>query len=216
MRVWSAQKVGETMKVQFKSGSHQIEAALDQSATASGVIVTHPHPLYGGTMSNPVVETIAAAYRQKGHTTLRFNFRGVGQSQGSYGDGIGEQQDVRSALSYLRSLGIENIGLAGYSFGAWVNALVSCEDRRVADMIMVSPPVAFLDFGQVHSLPCLKLVISGSEDDIAPSGLIRNLVPNWNPQARFEVIPGCDHFFGGHLTKLEELLAGYLPHVKSE
>ena len=123
------------------SENFQIEGCLSRNDTDKGVVITHPHPLYGGDMHNSVVETIMQAYRQKGFTTLRFNFRGVGASQGSYADGIGEQADVRAALSHLTDLGITRLDLAGYSFGAWVNAHIMCREADIETMVMVSPPV---------------------------------------------------------------------------
>ncbi|RLJ02607.1 MAG: alpha/beta hydrolase, partial [Candidatus Aenigmatarchaeota archaeon] len=109
-------------KVFFQAGDVKIEGMLYNAPGEKGAVVTHPHPLYGGDMHNNVVETVVQAYREKGYATLRFNFRGVGRSTGSYDEGIGEQEDVRAALAYLTGTGKTSIDLAGYSFGAWVNA----------------------------------------------------------------------------------------------
>ena len=188
------------------SENFQIEGRLDKSNTAKGVVITHPHPLYGGDMHNAVVETILQAYQQNGFTTLRFNFRGVGASQGSYADGIGEQEEVRAALSYLADLGISRLDLAGYSFGAWVNAHERCQEAGVETMVMVSPPVAFIGFDSIDAINCLKLIISGSRDEIAPPQLINQLKPKWNPHACFEIIEGADHFYSGQLDKLQAVL----------
>lgn len=189
------------------SENFQIEGCLGRNDTDKGVVITHPHPLYGGDMHNSVVETIMQAYRQKGFTTLRFNFRGVGASQGSYADGIGEQADVRAALSHLTDLGITRLDLAGYSFGAWVNAHLMCQQDGIQAMVMVSPPVAFIGFDAIDAISCLKLVVSGSHDDIAPPHLITPLKAKWCPQARFEIIEEADHFYFGHLDRLREVLA---------
>ena len=145
-----------------------------------------------------------------GYTTLRFNFRGVGNSQGSYGDGVGEQEDVRAAISYLTDLSINQIDLAGYSFGAWVNALAASNNLNIKNMVMVSPPVAFIDFGSVSNLSRLKLIITGTRDDIAPVEMINQAYPGWNAAAQFEVINGADHFYAGYLDKLEAVLTAYL------
>ena len=141
---------------------------------------------------------------------MRFNFRGVGNSQGSYGDGVGEQEDVRAAVSYLAHLGIGQIDLAGYSFGAWVNALSIINEPQLANMIMVSPPVAFIDFGSISNLGSLGLIVTGSRDDIAPPDLIKKSYAGWNAAAQFEVISGADHFYAGYLDKLAAILAAYL------
>ena len=89
------------IEISFLSETYEIEGLLEKKSPEQGVIITHPHPLYGGDMYNPVVDTLVTAYQQKGYTTLRFNFRGTGSSQGYFDDGKGEQQDVRAAFSYF-------------------------------------------------------------------------------------------------------------------
>ncbi len=180
----------------FISGGYEIEGRLTEGSQPGAVVITHPHPLYGGDMYNNVVDTVSRAYHKNGYTTLRFNFRGVGGSQGSYSDGGGEQEDVGAAVSYLADIGARQIDLAGYSFGVWVNALSVKNGLRVANMIMVSPPVAFIDFKSISVLGGLRLIITGSRDDIAPADMVENLYPAWNPAAKFEVISGADHFYG--------------------
>ena len=193
-------------KIFFLSDGHEIEAMIDKNNFSKAVVITHPHPLYGGDMHNDVVVTIRQAYQKKDYTTLRFNFRGVGSSQGSYSDGIGEQQDVRAAISHLKELDITHIELAGYSFGAWVNAMTFNKTSQLASMIMVSPPVVFIDFNEISNLKCLKLIATGSRDKIAPPHLIDQLKTKWNPQALFEIIEGADHFYCGYLDQLESVL----------
>ena len=197
-------------RITFTAQTIEIEGLLHKNSEASGVVITHPHPLYGGNMHNNVVETVARTYQKLGYSTLRFNFRGVGGSQGNYSDGTGEQEDVRAAIAYLADLGLKRIDLAGYSFGAWVIGNLSCAGDGIANMVMVSPPVAFIDFGPVSALGCLKLVITGSRDDIAPAEMIRQSYRQWNAEARFEVIDGADHFYGGHEDRLAEILTSNL------
>ena len=196
-------------RIFFMAGAVKIEGLLQTLPGDKGVVISHPHPLYGGSMHNNVVESLVRVYRHAGYSTLRFNFRGVGSSHGEYSDGTGEQEDVRSALRYLSERGKKVIDLAGYSFGAWVNALTKPPVDAVQSMIMVSPPVAFLDFGPPQSIPQLRLVVAGSHDEIAPPELIKTILPNWNSNARFEIIEGADHFYGGHTGKLESILADY-------
>ena len=197
-------------KIRFLSDGHEIEGRLEKSSLQKGVVITHPHPLYGGDMHNNVVKALTRVYRQNGYTSLRFNFRGVGNSQGSHDNGIGEQADVRAAVSYLANLGIEQIDLAGYSFGAWVNALLTTNDLSLTNVIMVSPPVAFIDFGAISNLDSLRLIVSGSRDNIAPPELIEKSYHGWNAEAQFEVISGADHFYIGYIDKLEAILTAYL------
>lgn len=197
-------------KTRFLSDGYEIEGRLEKSSLPRGVVITHPHPLYGGDMHNNVVAAIARVYRQNGYTALRFNFRGVGNSQGSHANGIGEQEDVRAAVSYLADLSIGQIDLVGYSFGAWVNARAIRDELPLANMIMVSPPVAFIDFGSISDLASLRLIVTGSRDDIAPPDLIKKSYAGWNAAAQFEVIRGADHFYAGYLDKLEAILTAYL------
>jgi alpha/beta superfamily hydrolase len=200
-------------EIRFSSEDHSLEGLLEKNSAAGAVVITHPHPLYGGDMHNNVVMAITRAYQKMGCTSLRFNFRGVGASQGSYGNGVGEQEDVRAAIAYLTDLGIGRIDLAGYSFGAWVNAHLNCRLEGIADMVMISPPVAFIGFESVKSIDCLKLIITGSRDDIAPPDMIKRSFPQWNPAAHFEVISGADHFYGGYTVKLEEILTSNLKKI---
>lgn len=193
-------------KVRFFSENYEIEGLLNKKNEKKGVVVTHPHPLYGGDMYNLVVETIVHVYNIKGYSTLKFNFRGVGRSQGKYDNGDGEQKDVLAALSLLGDMGMKQIDLAGYSFGAWVNAHAVQEDVSVKNMVMVSPPVGFMDFRTIGPMDCLKFVVTGSRDDIAPADTVEKMRSVWNPNARFEVIDGADHFYGGYLNQLESVL----------
>ena len=197
-------------KVQFQSDDLKIEGLVRRNAGAKGVVITHPHPQYGGDMYNPVVEAIEHAYHQRNITTLRFNFRGVGKSEGHYGDGIGEQQDVCGAIQYLHEQGVEQIDLAGYSFGAWVNAHITPEAAPLKRMVMVSPPVAFMAFDAIRAIPQLSLVISGSRDEIAPVNRIETLLPDWNPDAKFEKIAGADHFYFGYFDELASILDAHV------
>jgi alpha/beta superfamily hydrolase len=198
------------VKIMFSTGSFEIEGLLQKNSETDGVVITHPHPLYGGNMHNNVVNSISQTYQKMGYTTLRFNFRGVGGSQGGYGDGIGEQGDVTAAIAYLADLGIEQIALAGYSFGAWVNSHLSCAEAGIANMVMVSPPLAFIEFDSVNTIDCLKLIVTGSRDEIAPAEMIRQSYPKWNAEAHLKVIEGADHFYGGYEARLEEILLSYL------
>jgi alpha/beta superfamily hydrolase len=204
-------------KIIIESGPYRLEGYWQAGTANKGVVMTHPHPLYGGNMYNPVVETIQGAYQKHGYATLRFNFRGVGSSQGNYDNGVGEQDDVRAAMTYMQNTGVTTVELAGYSFGAWVNAGVAAAGiSRIERLIMISPPVGFIDFKSVKSLNGLKLVVTGSRDEIAPAHLISDLLPTWNPSAQLEVIDGCDHFYIGYLDKLESILTFFLQPQKTK
>jgi alpha/beta superfamily hydrolase len=196
--------------VQITVGQLQLEGLLSRGAEDKGVVVTHPHPLYGGEMYNPVVETIAAAYADNGYTTLRFNFRGTGLSDGRFSGGGGEQEDALAAVDYLKQLGVDQIDLAGYSFGAWVNAGAVARLPAPIGMVMVAPPVGFLDFSGLTPTAGTRLIVSGSADDIAPTAAIRKWVTDAGVDVPIEVLTGADHFFSGSLGKLEEVVKRYL------
>jgi hypothetical protein len=197
-------------KVTFSSEGHHIEGRLYKKNMLRSAVITHPHPLYGGDMHNNVVVAVTRVYQRMGYTTLRFNFRGVGGSQGSYTEGVGEQQDVRAAIAHLQAMGMTSIDLAGYSFGAWVNAHLNCKETGISHMVLVSPPVAFIAFKSIKAIDCLGLIVTGSRDEIAPVEMIRQAYPNWNATAQFEVIEGADHFYGGYLDKLKDVLGGWI------
>lgn len=197
-------------RITFHSQNYLIEGLFNAGSKSKGVVITHPHPMYGGNMYNPVVETIVKAYQQKEYATLRFNFRGVDQSEGQFDNGVGEQADVKSALKFMSASGVSQLDLAGYSFGAWVNAHLTSEDLPLQRMIMVSPPLGFIDFPDSHGLDSLRLVITGSRDEIAPASAIEKMLPQWNQKTHFEVIPGADHFYGGYFDKLEEILSKFV------
>ena len=197
-------------RIFFKSDELELEGLLDHTSDERGVVVTHPHPQYGGTMHNNVVKGIVRAYRDNGCSTLRFNFKGVERSEGDHDNGVGEQEDVRSALKFLEDLGIKSIDLAGYSFGAWVNARGLGTFERVDRMIMVSPPVGLLDFDALASNHKVRLVIAGSLDDIAPVKAIEDKMPSWNPGATLHVIDGADHMYLGQIDDLKNIINDFL------
>lgn len=193
-------------KVTFSSGDLELEGLLTQPQPDRGVIITHPHPLYGGNMYNPVVQTISEAYEERGFSTLRFNFRGVGASQGRYDNGTGEAADIESAAAFIRSRGISRVDLAGYSFGAWVISKLRADPSRTGRIILVSPPAAFMDMPDFIKIPNLHLVITGDRDDIAPPNLIEKRLALWQPSARLEILKGADHFYSYSMDALRETL----------
>ncbi len=197
--------------VSFRCGDLELSGLFHRAEGTRGAVITHPHPLYGGDMYNPVVAAITRAYQKKGYTTLRFDFRGTGASQGTHGSGIGEQDDVAAALDFLFTMGVEHADLAGYSFGAWICALCAARLENVDGVILVAPPVEFSDFKDVASVPGLRGVIVGEKDEFAPVGRIAELVPGWNGDATVSVIKGADHFLAGFDHQLGEILASMIP-----
>jgi hypothetical protein len=196
--------------IHMDAGGIKIEGLLENLPGEKGVVVTHPHPLYGGTMHNNVVRAVAHAYREEGYSTLRFNFRGVEGSEGRFDNGVGEQEDVKAALAYMSGIGKKHVDLAGYSFGAWVNALGLEQYATVERVVMVSPPVDFVDFTFLKKNPKIQLVIAGSRDDIGGYKGIEEMLPSWNEKALFRVIQGADHFYGGYDEELTDIIGEFL------
>jgi len=194
----------------IESGDLKLEGLLEELPGHKGVVMTHPHPLYGGEMRNHVVEAVLEAYRSKGFSTLRFNFRGVGRSEGAHDQGEGEQEDVASALAFLASHGKTEIDLAGYSFGAWVNARGIEKYGTVRRLVMVSPPVSFVDFGFLRSDSRIRLVVTGSLDEIAERVHVERLISIWNPEALLRIVPDADHFYGRKIRELQSVITGFL------
>lgn len=180
----------------------ELEGRLYEGHPEKAAIITHPHPLYGGNMQNAIVTAIAQAYQKAGWTTLRFNFRGTGNSQGHHDNGGGEQDDIQAAVAHLLAMDRQQIHLAGYSFGAWVLARWSQQFNQPGyPVFMVSPPVAFIPFPD-GPLPGLKEIFTGRRDELAPPDQIRSLMTSWQPNAQFTVIENTDHFFGNQVTHL--------------
>ena len=199
-------------KIFINSGDIKLEGLLLNMPGDQAVIVSHPHPLYGGDMYNGVVETVCRAYQENGYSTLRFNFRGAGRSGGAFDDGNGEQDDVEAALAYLSSLGKRDPDLAGYSFGAWVNAIGLNRYEGIKRMVMISPPIDLLDFSALGYSSKIKLVVCGTNDEIASWRSVEKTIPTWNPEAVFKIIQGADHFYWGKTTELKEILHDFLTH----
>lgn len=194
-------------RIMLESEGLKIEGLLENLGGEKGVVISHPHPLYGGSMHNNVVKAVAHAYQEEGFSTLRFNFRGVERSEGDFGNGVGEQEDVKAAL---QTLGKKNMDLAGYSFGAWVNALGLAKFEEAQRLIMVSPPVSVIDFSFLEYNPKVKLVICGSRDEIAEYKTVEKMLPKWNDQAVFRVIQGADHFYSGCEEDLIDIVGEFL------
>jgi len=191
-------------KVTIDARDAVLEGRLKVASASHAVAIAHPHPLYGGDMNNPVVSVIADAFAEKGWSALRFNFRGAGRSTGRHDNGVGEQEDIQAAVDLLKSRGYRHIDLAGYSFGAWVMA--NWSRNRVAHghrLLLVAPPVAFVDFDLEKAIPGLKHVFTGQLDDIAPPGPIESAMPRWGADAKFSMIEGADHFYQGYLDTLQ-------------
>lgn len=174
-------------------------------------LVCHPHPLYGGTMHNKVVYQTAKALHLRGAAVLRFNFRGVGQSEGEHDRGLGEQGDVRAALDYLAvEYPDRPIVLAGFSFGSWVGLRVGCEDGRVSRLIALGLPVDNVDASYLRRCAKPKLLIQGGEDQFGSRENLEALFATLPEPKQMVIIEDADHFFGGHLDEVGPAIDSWL------
>jgi alpha/beta superfamily hydrolase len=193
--------------------SLEARLALPASPTA-GVVICHPHPLYGGDMENPVVVRVQEVCAGLGLATLRFNFRGVGASGGVHGGGVGEQEDAAAALDTLaKAIGGGALAIAGYSFGARIAALVGGRDGRIGGVALIAPPLAMYDFGFLEDTRVPTLVVAGTRDQYCPPDDFARFTAG-RPWVTATAIEGADHFFFGKLFPLGEAVAewaGRLP-----
>ncbi len=192
----------------FESGGLTIEGLYASGCGSKGVVVTHPHPLMGGSMANNVVDALVSSFYDYGYATLRFNFRGVGRSEGRFDDGVGEQDDVGGAISFLKEKGADDIILAGYSFGAWVNSRFLAGYDGLSDVVMVSPPIDFVSFDFSPLAGKCGLIICGDRDQFCPLPSLEPITRQVG--CRLEIVCGADHFYFGYEQMIQKHLSGYL------
>jgi hypothetical protein len=191
-------------KVSIPCGTISLEGELEVPKIAetpsAGAVICHPHPLFGGTMHNNVVNALAESFLERGLICLRFNFRGTGRSQGVHGGGVDEVDDVRAALDFLERLeGIDprKILLAGYSFGCWVGLKAAAVDPRPTRLVGISPPVNEYDFSFLKNERRPKLLIAGDRDFVCSVSGFAQLIEAI-PEPKVGVtLPGTDHFHFG-------------------
>jgi alpha/beta superfamily hydrolase len=202
-------------KVFIPSDSIQLEGLLSVQEAPSvkgGVILCHPHPQYGGDMDNPVITTAGEAASEEGFSTLRFNFREVRESEGFYGDGVGEKRDVEAAIDYLHSSQKDSkvpLILLGYSFGAWIGFSVAVHDERIKGMVAIAPPLELYDFGFLKGCKKKKLLIAGTRDSFCPTTQLEEWYQQLEEPKSLALIQGADHFFFGHTRFLIEPLRDF-------
>jgi len=204
------------MGLMFLSSVGPLEAVLEEgvlSTPKAVAVLCHPHPQYGGTMHNKVVVRAAQAFQEAGMATLRFNFRGVGKSAGTFDFGEGEQEDVAAAIAFMAERYPQTpIWLAGYSFGAWVGLKVGTRDERVTTLIAIGAAVALADFRFLEDCRKPKLFVHGTKDEFAPLEHLQALMLTLPEPKDLILIEGADHFF---TSKLEELKRELFEYAKA-
>jgi uncharacterized protein len=188
----------------------RIEARYHHSRTPAAplAVVLHPHPQHGGTMNNKIVYVLYQCFVRHGFSTLRFNFRGVGRSQGSFDRGEGELSDAASALDWLQTYNpnAPTCWIAGFSFGAWIGMQLLMRRPEIESFIAVAPPANVYDFTFLAPCPSSGLILQGDQDTVVPVDSVQKLVTKLSHQRDIKIdfrkISGADHYFADRLDTI--------------
>ncbi len=186
-----------------------VSEATENARQALGV-VCHPHPLYGGTMHNKIVTTLAKTFQGMGVTTVRFNFRGVMGSEGRYDCGNGEFEDLLAVINWLQQeRGKKELWLAGFSFGSYIAAKAATE-LATSKLVTIAPPVQHFPMKDLPAITCPWVLVQGERDDVVPPDAVFAWAESRKPQPVVIRFPDAGHYFHGQLselrTKIEEAL----------
>lgn len=208
----------------FNGPDGRLEGRYQHGAAANAPIalVLHPHPQYGGTMNNKVVYNIFHAFARRGFSVLRFNFRGVGRSQGCYDHGQGELSDAAAALDWMQTYNANasSCWVGGFSFGAWIGMQLLMRRPEIAGFVSVAPPANLFDFAFLAPCPSSGLIVQGTADELVPepdvSKLATRLANQRDIKIEYRKIEGAGHFFEAHLDQLSGLVDDYLGRSMAE
>jgi alpha/beta superfamily hydrolase len=183
--------------------THQVS----ENHTQHTGIICHPHPQQGGTMHNKVVTTIARSFRESNIDSIRFNFRGIGYSEGHYSEGEGELQDLLTIINWVKSLRPNSlITLAGFSFGSFISASAT-RYYHPYQLVLIAPPVEHIYFQSMPSIiECPWLVVQGSQDTVVSPNAVYTWAKQQSVKGNYQVLPHADHFFHGQLLELRQLV----------
>jgi hypothetical protein len=203
--------------ITFKSGNLTLEGVLNKpegTQKPPGVVLCHPHPQYGGSMDNNVIYALEDVLK-RGFAVLRFNFRGVGRSEGKFAGGVGEREDVKSAIDFLLSAGIDGkrIAVVGYSFGSWVGLHAGASDERVKVLAGVSPPVSMFDFTFLEKCTKPKLLVAGTADAFVPKAGFLKFYERIAEPKRHHLVTGANHFWFGCESEVATVVVEFLKEV---
>ena len=202
----------------FNGPEGRIEARYHHSDAKAAPIalVLHPHPLYGGTMNNKIVYSLYHAFARNGFSTMRFNFRGVGRSQGKFDDGVGELADAATALDWLQQNNPDasTCWISGFSFGSWIAMQLLMRRPEIEGFISVAPPANLYDFSFLSPCPSSGMIVQGDKDDVVSEDAVGKLIHKLSAQAGtqvdYRIVPGADHYFRNTLDQLNVHLDEYI------
>ncbi|MGN0904020.1 MAG: alpha/beta hydrolase [Alphaproteobacteria bacterium] len=193
------------------------QAGKDETSPLA--LILHPHPQMGGTMNNKVVYTLFQTFNLLGFAVLRFNFRGVGRSQGTYDGGQGELGDAAAALDWIQAVNrdAKTCWIAGYSFGAWIGMQLLMRRPEISGFISVAPPANSKDFSFLAPCPASGLILQGGEDHLVPEAsvgaLAEKLSGQRNIHIHYKMFPHADHNFDNHLKDISLAVREYVTEV---
>ncbi len=205
-------------EVIFAGPDGRLEGRYHHSETprAPIAVILHPHPQHGGTMNNKIVYNLYYIFVKRGFSVLRFNFRGVGRSQGEFDNGLGELSDAASALDWLQSVNpnAPACWVAGFSFGAWIGMQLLMRRPEVEGFISVAPPANMYDFAFLAPCPSSGLILQGTDDDVVPEPSVEKLANKLKMQKNitidYQLIKGANHFYKDHMDEMVDSVSAYL------
>ena len=185
-------------------------------------IVLHPHPQFGGTMNHQIIYQLYYAFVHRHFSVLRFNFRGVGRSQGSFDHGVGELSDAAAALDWVQSLhpDSKSCWVAGYSFGSWIGMQLLMRRPEITGFVSIAPPASMYDFAFLAPCPASGLIVHGTRDNVVPEPDVQKLVDRLTAQKGIKItynkIDGANHFFDKHEADVVETVKDYVSNMMSK
>ncbi|HZP20958.1 MAG TPA: alpha/beta hydrolase [Bauldia sp.] len=205
-------------EVIFTGPAGRIEGRFQPAKKRNGpiAIILHPHPQFGGTMNNQVVYRLFYMFSKRGFAVLRFNFRGVGRSQGEFDHGSGELSDAAAALDWVQSVhpDARSCWVAGFSFGAWIGMQLLMRRPEVEGFISIAPPANLHDFTFLAPCPSSGLIIHGDQDKVVPQKDVQALVDKLKTQKGIKIdqaiVRGANHFFENSVDELMDICSDYV------
>ena len=205
-------------EVIFNGPEGRLEGRFHSAARpeAPVALLLHPNPQQGGSMNNKIIFNLYQRLQRRGFSVMRFNFRGVGRSQGAHDRGEGELSDAASALDWLQTVNTSarSCWVAGYSFGAWIGMQLLMRRPEIAGFVSIAPPASIYDFSFLAPCPSSGLMINGSADKVIPPESVTKLVKKLSQQRDIvvdhQVIDGANHYFSDHLADLVNQVDDYL------
>jgi len=190
------------------AGSLEAKVAYPQEGVHPFVaILCHPNPVQEGTMENKVVTTLSRAFEQLGLMTVRFNFRGVGASEGEFGEIVGEIEDLKAVVHWVqKKWPYKEVWLAGFSFGSYIAACVANENQQISQLINIAPAADRHDYTRLTNVRCPWLVVASDSDEVVPFKQVQDWLAHFPVPFTFLQVTGASHFFHGRLIELRELI----------